>query len=50
MAQKLFYCARCVIEYDFPSENREMQRDSFSLMYDKGFGPACWDCFNELDL
>ena len=48
--KKLYYCARCVVEYDFPSANSEMPEDDFSPMYDKGFVPACWDCFKELNL
>jgi hypothetical protein len=46
--RKLFYCTRCVVEQGFPSENSEMPRDDFSQMYDKGFDPACWDCFTKL--
>lgn len=47
--KQLFYCPRCVVEHSFPLENSEMSSDEFSLMYDKDFNPACWECFTELN-
>ena len=48
LVQKLGYCDKCVIDYEFPPVSAEMPNEEFEKMAARGFKLVCVECLNEL--